>query len=171
MQNFDDILQAELAKPVTLKNGNGATILPMEAMVKSVINAAMKGDRSAVNYVRTLTRTADPATEMAERERTASRRENLFHELTEQLRAERLYDGQDAEIRVVAEIAFALERLDDLIAQPDFQFVTTDYKSGHQSVSPLIALRDKQRETFQKEMSRLRQEAMQRIVTKARLKI
>jgi hypothetical protein len=46
MKTFDDILRTELQKPVALKNGNGATIEPMEAMVKSVLNNAMKGDKT-----------------------------------------------------------------------------------------------------------------------------
>ena len=42
MQSFDELLRQELARPATMKSGG--TIQPMEAMVKSVVNNAMKGD-------------------------------------------------------------------------------------------------------------------------------
>ena len=38
-------------------------------------------------------------------------------------------------------------------------------KTGHQTVSPIIALRDKQRDLFQAQLQKLRDEALQRIIT------
>ena len=63
MKRFDKILRQELSKPVALKNGNGATIEPMEAMVKSVLNNAMKGDPHKV--VTLATTTAAPSRAVA----------------------------------------------------------------------------------------------------------
>ena len=60
MQKFDEILKRELSKPVALKNGNGATIEPMEAMVKSILNNAMKGDLASISFIRMMTKDADP---------------------------------------------------------------------------------------------------------------
>lgn len=59
MQNFQEILKAELEKPVALKNQPGATIDPIEAMVKSVMTNAMKGDLAAISFINTMTRSTD----------------------------------------------------------------------------------------------------------------
>ena len=44
MQTFEEILQQEMAQPVRIK-GSDATVTPMQAMIKSVMANAMKGDR------------------------------------------------------------------------------------------------------------------------------
>jgi hypothetical protein len=58
MQSFDELLQAELSKPMELKQ-NGVKvgqISPLEAMVKSIVTKAGKGDIAAINVVRNMTR-------------------------------------------------------------------------------------------------------------------
>ena len=171
MKRFDEILRQELSKPVALKNGNGATIEPMEAMVKSVLNNAMKGDLSAIAFIRMLTTDTDPEKERQTQERHRQRLEDITQRLTRQLRDEHAYDGQDTEIMMVAETALLVEKLNDLMAAPDFQVITTDIKTGHQTVSPIIALRDKQRETFQQLLAKLREDAMRRIITRKNMRI
>ena len=171
MKTFDDILRTELQKPVALKNGNGATIEPMEAMVKSVLNNAMKGDLAAIAFVRTLTAASDPERERQAHERHKARLAEITGDIIAHLKAGRAYDGQDTEIRLVAETAVLVEKLNDLMAEPDFQMVATDIKTGHQTVSPVIALRDKQRDLFQQQLAKLREEALRRSITRKNMRI
>jgi len=63
-----------------------------------------------------------------------------------------------------------VEKLTDIINAPDFQAMTTDPRTGKQSVSPVIQMRDKQRETFQTQLDKLRQNAMQRAIMKKQLR-
>ena len=67
--------------------------------------------------------------------------------------------------------AIALQKLNDLMAEPDFQMVATDIKTGHQTVSPVIALRDKQRDLFQQQLAKLREEALRRSITRKNMRI
>lgn len=58
MMSFDEVLQRELARPMELKQ-NGVKvgeISPLEAMVKSLVTKAGKGDIAAINVVRNMTR-------------------------------------------------------------------------------------------------------------------
>jgi hypothetical protein len=52
--------------------------------------------------------------------------------------------------------------LDYQIMRVDFQPVITDPKTGKQTVSPLIQLRDSQRELFDKQLAKLRHDAISR---------
>lgn len=169
MQSFDELLRQELARPATMKSGG--TIQPMEAMVKSVVNNAMKGDLASIAFIQNMTKKSDPSKEQEARQRHRERVNTIAEQLTTQLKGEKAYDGQDVEIREVAEIKAFVDELTDLMADPDFQSVSTDMKTGKQTVSPLIALRDKQRELFQTQLGKLRREAMQRIITRKQLKI
>ena len=169
MQSFDELLRAELAKPAQMKSGG--TIQPMEAMVKSVVNNAMKGDLAAIAFIRNMTKDADPEAERRAREQHQERVEKVACDIATTLGNEKLFDGQTIDIREVAEIKVFVEELTQMMTAPDFQAVTTDMKTGHQTVSPLIALRDKQRDLFQQQLEKLRQEAMQRIITRKQLKL
>jgi hypothetical protein len=66
---------------------------------------------------------------------------------------------------MVAEIKVFTDELTEMMTAPDFQAVSTDMKTGHQTVSPIIALRDKQRDLFQAQLQKLRDEALQRMIT------
>lgn len=169
MQSFDELLKAELAKPATMKSGG--TIAPMEAMVKSVVNNAMKGDLASIAFIQNMTKDSDPEKEKEARQQHSERVDAVVKQLTAQLEGEKAYDGQDLEIRDVAEIKVFAEELTQMMAAPDFQAVSTDMKTGKQTVSPVIALRDKQRELWQQQLAKLRQEALQRIITRKNLKI
>lgn len=171
MQKFDEILKRELEKPIVLKNANGATIEPMEAMVKSILNNAMKGDLASISFIRMMTKDNDPDKAKEASERHKKRLQEITDNLVKQLKDEHAYDGQDTEIMMVAETALLVEKLNDLMAAPDFQVITTDIKTGHQTVSPIIALRDKQRETFQQLLAKLREDAMRRIITRKNMRI
>ena len=163
MQTFDELLRAELSKPAQMKSGG--TIQPMEAMVKSVVNNAMKGDLASIAFIRNMTKDANPLADRQALERHKERVENIACDIEQKLGKEGLFDGQSIEIRMVAEIKVFTDELTEMMTTPDFQAVSTDMKTGHQTVSPIISLRDKQRDLFQAQLLKLRQEAMQRIIT------
>ena len=58
MQTFEEILQQEMAQPVRIK-GSDATVTPQQAMIKSVMANAMKGDLSAILFLKQMTRPAE----------------------------------------------------------------------------------------------------------------
>lgn len=166
MENFRDLLLQELQKPELLQNGK--TMDPMAVIVRSVKVNAMKGDLASIAFIDMMTRNADPGEQARQREEHSTRVRELQAQLTEQLKGEGAYDGQDLEIAQVAEIAETLERLNSMISAPGFQMVVTDFKSGRQTISPAIALRDKQREQFQKELQKLRDDATGRALLRKR---
>ena len=84
---------------------------------------------------------------------------------------EGLFDGQSIEIRMVAEIKVFTDELTEMMTAPDFQAVSTDMKTGHQTVSPIIALRDKQRDLFQQQLAKLREEALRRSITRKNMRM
>jgi hypothetical protein len=169
MQSFDKLLREELARPATMKGGG--TIKPMEAMVKSVVNNAMKGDLASIAFIRNMTKEADPESERQAREHHKALVDDVQDEIVRKLDGEGLFDGQYTEVRMVAEIKVFTDELTQMMTAPDFQAVSTDMKTGHQTVSPIIALRDKQRDLFQQQLAKLRQEAMQRKITRKQLSI
>lgn len=157
MENFRDLLREECEKPVVLPSGG--VMSPIQIMVKSVKNNAMKGDLASIAFIDAMMRDIDQEKTQQKREAHAQRVQEKSQRLVEQLKNEGAYDGQDTEIAQVAEIAETLDRLNEIMADPEFQMVTTDFKSGRQTISLVIALRDKQRELFQKEMQKLRDDA------------
>lgn len=167
MQTFDELLRAELSKPAQMKSGG--TIQPMEAMVKSVVNNAMKGDLASIAFIRNMTKDANPEADRQARERHQGRVEDVASDIRQNLDQEGLFDGQSIEIRMVAEIKVFTDELTEIMTAPDFQAVSTDMKTGHQTVSPIIALRDKQRDLFQAQLQKLRDEALQRIITRKQI--
>lgn len=162
MQLFQDILKRELSKPVPLKNQPGVTIDPMEAMVKSVMNEAMKGSIQHIAFINAMTRDCDPASDAKERQAHQQQLSEICQRLTDQLKAEGAYDGQNAEIEMLAETQLLVERLNSIIAASDFQPVVTDTRTGHQTVNPVITLRDKQREQFEQILDKLRTDGIRR---------
>lgn len=166
MQNFQEVLKAELDKPVSLKNQPGATIDPIEAMVKSVMTNAMKGDLAAISFINTMTRSTDPGEDERVRSLHLQEKQQLVNSLINQLQLEGFYEGQVVEVSMIAETAMLVNKLDEMISKPDFQLVITDMKTGHQTVSPVIGLRDKQRELFKIQLQKLRDDAIKRKIQK-----
>lgn len=169
MQNFDDILRAELEKRLPVRGKEGQTIEPMEAMVRSLMKKAVDGDIASIAFIRNMTRTSDPVAEAAAQARHTERVATVAGTLTEQLKNEGAWDGQSTELEQLAETVVLIEQINEMMAAPDFQLVTTDARTGHQAVSPLIALRDKQRDMFQQQLNKLRQEAINRIIARRHL--
>ena len=162
MKSFDEILKEKLQAKVPVKGKEGKTIDPTEAMVNALMANAMKGDIASISFIRNMTQTVDP-----EKEKKASEAHDLIvtlkaETITDQLKKENAYDGQDTEIKMLAEKATFLVGLDAQIARADFEPVITDPRTGKQTVSPLIQLRDSQRELFDKQFAKLRQDAINR---------
>jgi negative regulator of genetic competence, sporulation and motility len=175
MQSFDELLQMELTKPMELKQ-NGVKvgqITPLEAMVKSIVTKAGKGDIAAINVVRNMTRkpTQDDADETARREAAVNAYEQ---QLTAQFKGEKVYDGQDNELRMLAESRYMVDVLARRIQQADFEPLITEYtQSGgtKQSRNPIIDMHKEAKKQFDADLSRLRQEAIQRIITRRNMKL
>ena len=94
MQSFEDLLKARLADPVKDKTGraivnnDGTLMTPMEAMVMSVVNSAMKGDIASIAFIRNMTKATDPEAESEHRQRMAQRTDELeaaLHQSKEEL--------------------------------------------------------------------------------------
>ena len=175
MQSFDELLQQELTKPMELKQ-NGVKvgqITPLEAMVKSIVTKAGKGDIAAINVVRNMTRkpTQDDADETARREAAVNAYEQ---QLTAQFKGEKVHDGQDNELRMLAESRYMVDVLARRIQQADFEPLITEYtQSGgtKQSRNPIIDMHKEAKKQFDADLSRLRQEAIQRIITRRNMKL
>lgn len=175
MQSFDELLQMELTKPMELKQ-NGVKvgqITPLEAMVKSIVTKAGKGDIAAINVVRNMTRkpTQDDADETARREAAVNAYEQ---QLIAQFKGEKVYDGQDNELRMLAESRYMVDVLARRIQQADFEPLITEYtQSGgtKQSRNPIIDMHKEAKKQFDADLSRLRQEAIQRIITRRNMKL
>lgn len=171
MSTFDEILKKELEKPVSLKNQPGVTIDPMEAMVKSLMTNAMKGDIASIAFIRNMTQATDPEKDKESKDKHFERVSRYAKELQQKLMDEKAWDGQHTELTMLAETAALFNELSQRIAAADFQPVTTDPRTGKQTVSPLIQLRDQQRELFDKQFAKLRQEARNRQIYKKNMRL
>ena len=171
MSTFDQILKEKLQTAVPVKGGEGKTIDPMEAMVNALMANAMKGDIASISFIRNMTKVSDPEMEMEYMKAHTVIVTRIAAELKEQLEAENAWDGQALEVAMLAETAALVDKLSQQMTLPDFQEVITDPRTGKQTVSPLIALRDSQRELFDKQLAKLRREAINRIITKKNLKV
>ena len=164
MVTFDEILKAKLQEKVPAKNGK--MIDPTEAMVYAVMNNAMKGDIASIAFIRNMTKAVDPEAEKKAKEEHIAIVNNFTIILRDQLKEENAWDGQTVEVAMLAEIAAMVDKLSVQMSSPDFQEVITDPRTGKQTVSPLIQLRDQQRELFDKQLAKLRQEAINRKLMK-----
>ena len=170
MSTFDEILNEKLQTPVPVK-GKETMIDPTEAMVNALMANAMKGDIASIAFIRNMTQTADPEKEKAAREAHTETVTKIALRLKEQLTEEKAWDGQDVELAMVAETAAMFDDLTSRIAAADFQPVITDPRTGKQTVSPLIQLRDAQRELFDKQLAKLRREAINRQIARKNLRL
>ena len=177
MQSFEDLLKARLADPVKDKTGraivnnDGTLMTPMEAMVMSVVNSAMKGDIASIAFIRNMTKATDPEAESQHRQRMAQRTDELEAALRSQFQNEGLYDGQDTELRQLAETALLVEQLTEEMRADDFHATLAEYRrdgSTATTVNPLITLRDQQANRFQELIDKMRQDAVKRKLNRER---
>lgn len=160
--SFEEILQKELNKPVALKNQPGVYMEPMEAMVKSLMNNAMKGDIASIAFIQNMTKTHDAEAEQKQREEHEQRLNKKCEELKSMLVGEGNYFNQDEEVKQLAEISLLIDKLSYIIAAPDFQEVMTDARTGKMQISPVITLRDQQKDRFDKLLNNIRVDALKR---------
>lgn len=115
-KTFSDILREKMAN-TTLKSKDGSDVTPLEAMVMSVMNNAMKGDISAIQFISNLTSqeqwAVTPEWQRAQEEKLA--------ECEAQLRAELETDGFAVEIERLAQQMMTLKRIETLMLQPGHQ--------------------------------------------------
>lgn len=169
MKTFQEILSEELSKPVPVK-GTTAQIYPMEAMARAVLSNAVKGDLASIAFISTMTRGSNPEAERTHSEKMQKYRADFAASLQNQLENEGIWDGQQAELDMLADTAVLIEQLTEQMQSSDFQAILTDPKNGHQTVSPLIALRDKQRDIFQQQLDKLRRDAQNRQLIRRQLR-
>ena len=171
MSTFDEILKKKLQTEVPVKGKEGQTIEPMEAMVNALMANAMKGDIASISFIRNMTKVADPVEESEAQSKYTRYVADIADRLKHQLMEENAWDGQQTELEMLADTAILVEKLSRQMASPDFQEVITDPRTGKQTVSPLIALRDSQRELFDKQLAKLRREAINRMMVRKNLKL
>lgn len=148
-------------------------ITPLEAMVKSIVTKAGKGDIAAINVVRNMTRrpTKEDTDETSRREERVATYEQ---QLTEQFKGEKIFDGQAQEIRMLAEARYMVDVLARKMQQADFEPLITEYTQNggtRQTRNPLLDMHKEAKKQFDADLQRLRQEAMQRTITRKNLKI
>lgn len=171
MKSFEEILAARLSTPVVNKK-DGKEVLPMEAMVASVVREAIGGSIQHIAFIRNITRQRQSDPE-ATREKHEQLKNAYVSRLREEFAADGLYIGQDTELAMLAENIMLLDMLNEQIADADFQpIVTETRRDGSQSMSrnPVLTLRDEQQKRVQSDMKQLRQEAMARIQNRKILK-
>jgi hypothetical protein len=182
MQSFDELLQAELSKPMTLwqpdptdpkKKVKAGEILPMEAMVKALVTKAGKGDIPSINTIRNMTRkpTKDDENETECRQKQV---DEYQKQLTEQFKNEKIYDGQDQELRLLAESRYMVDVLARRMQQADFEPLVTEYTQNggtKQTRNPIIDMHKEAKKQFDDDLSRLRLEARQRIIIRKNMKL
>lgn len=169
---FEELLTQKINEPIRDKQGNyivnretGQQMNALEAMVMSVVNNAMKGDIASIAFIRNIQRQASGDQQEQHRQRTEEHLVELRDRLTNQLKNEGLYDGQDAEIAMLAETAYLTEQLNAVMHAEDFTPTTTEYDSKGATrtlVNPVIKLRDDQQNRFSEALDKLRQDALKR---------
>lgn len=169
MKSFDDLIKERLSQPVRDKAGNlltsketGEVITPMEAMVMSVVNEAMKGSIQHIAFIRNIQRNDNTDNEAAKQ-----MHEDRRYSLIQQLRDELNTDGlsafvQEYELEMIAEQRMLVDTLNEQISCPDFQPLISEYTAGGQMkmvLNPIVSLRDAQQKKLQQDIKEMRMEA------------
>ena len=117
-KTFETILREKMAVPVAVK-GKDATVLPMEAMVLSVMNLGMKGDIAAVQFIRAITEQHDSDDDIRQREQAAHKLADTESELLAELHADGLDVPENmAELELIARQLVTLRRIADIMDGP-----------------------------------------------------
>lgn len=129
-KTFEEILREKMAVPVSIK-GKDATVLPMEAMVLSVMNDAMRGNIAAILFIRSLTERNTGTDEDFIRQRQAILTQTIA-ELHRELQADGLEIGIDsAELQLIARQLLTLRTIAETMDTPTHRPVTvTPQKDG-----------------------------------------
>lgn len=172
-EDFNTILRKRLSAPVRDKQGNvllnqetNSYMTALDAMVMSVVNNAMKGDIASIAFIRNVTKndSQQEDEELVRQREEQCKRMRL--QLTEQLKNEGFYDGQDFEIGMLADTAILIEELNQQIRRPDFSATISEYTSiGNTKtvVNPILIMRDQQQDKFRQQIDKIRKDARERI--------
>ena len=111
-RTFVEILRERMGMPVKVK-GADATVMPMEAMVMSVMNNAMKGDIGAILFIRNLKDNREDSVDLEEQRKVLAQ---TVEELSDELKRERLDVGKSAELELLAVQLITLRRIASTMA-------------------------------------------------------
>ena len=130
-KTFETILREKMAVPVAVK-GKDATVLPMEAMVLSVMNKAISGDIAALQFVRAITEQHDTDDDIRQREQAAHKLADTESELLAELHADGLDVPQDmAELELIARQLVTLRRIADIMDRSEHRdVIITPQRNG-----------------------------------------
>lgn len=163
-RTFEEILREKMAVPVSIK-GKDATVLPMEAMVLSVMNDAMRGNIAAILFIRSLTERNTGTDE----EYLTQRRLELTRtvmQLHNELDADGLeIDIDSPELELIARQLLTLRTIAETMDTPTHRPVTiTPQKDGSDrtELSPTNRIFNDLYRQWRKDWQELRQQIVQR---------
>ena len=169
-KTLNDYLQEALYTPMQIKGKEGATIMPMDAIAKALLNNAVKGDVPSILTLQNMMRKPDPEGDRRRSERREAMLTANRQRLEDALRSDCIYmKSLDIEIGALAQTLTLISDIEEQMQQPGFQNLLTDFqKNGTttQRLNPLIELRDKYQAQFKKEWQELRNDALRRKMMK-----
>lgn len=175
IENFslEQALMAELQKDVKLKGGqvavdeNGNPLKAFDAIAKSIMNNAMKGDIAAVNFIRNLTKSNDPDAQQKREKLAAEKLSAQMARMQKELEDDGLWLGQEMEIEQLAQNWLIIDSLNRQMQTEDYQDVLTEFRkdgSINIRINPLHEWRDKYQKQFLNDWKMLRMEASDRVM-------
>ncbi len=163
-RTFEEILREKMAVPVSIK-GKDATVLPMEAMVLSVMNDAMRGNIAAILFIRSLTERNTGTDEDYLKQRRQMLADTIA-ELHHELQADGLdIDPKAAELQLIARQLLTLRTIAETMDTPTHRPVTiTPQKDGSDrtELSPTNRIFNDLYRQWRKDWQELRQQIVQR---------
>lgn len=171
MKTLEQILTARLSVPVrnkagqTLTNEQGEELLPMEAMVMSVMQNAMRGDIQSITFIRNFTQKAtdDPLYRTFQEQQEQQNEESIRAQFV----ADGIYDPSiDFQIEQLANTLLIVQRLERQMRESAHNDIQTDVSRTGQTtirLSQLDDIRNKQLEKFNADLQQLRSITLQRV--------
>lgn len=178
--NLEEALLSELQKDVKLKGGQTAidaeTGEPMkvfDAIAKSLVNNAMKGDIAAVNYIRNLTRQVDAEAETKRQAEAEKRVAAHMAEMRKELETDGLWIGQTLEVEQLAQDLLVIDNLNAQMNAEGYSDTLQEFKKDGSVVvriNPIHEWRDKYKKQFLSDWKELRLDSQRRIINQNKRK-
>lgn len=171
--SLEDALKAELQKDVKLKGGqvavdeDGRPLKAFDAIAKSIMNNAMKGDIAAVNFIRNLTKQGDADADRQRVEEHRRRVQEACTKIINELKTEGLWLGQQVEVEQLAENWLIIDRLNEQMLHSDYRDIIQEMRkdgSVQIRINPIHEWRDKYQKQFLSDMAQLRDDAQSRTI-------
>lgn len=168
---LEQALLSELQKDVRLKGGqvavdeNNNPLKVFDAIAKSIINNAMKGDIAAVNFVMNLTRKPSADDDKQRAEDAAQRLAAQMQRMKESLEAEGLWMEQIIELEQLAQDYLILEDLNKQMQRADYQDALQEFRKDGTvtfKINPIHEWRDKYKKQYLADWAALRMDAQRR---------